>query len=91
VQLSVRGFLFARFLAMLAWAALLVTGYFLYSSVAPHLPSGFLRWVWNIAVLAGTIWLGFALQRRTLQWLDPDGTLRHQVSAGLDDRLGVDE
>ena len=76
---------------MLAWAALLVTGFFLYSSVAPHMPSGFLRWVWNIAVLAGTIWLGFALQRRALQWLDPDGRLRRQVSAGLDDRLGVDE
>ena len=91
VQLSVRGFLFARFLAMLVWVGFLVAAYFIYSAVAQHIASDLVRWIWNLAVLVGTIWLGFTAQRWALESLDPDGELRRQVREQADERLGVDE
>ena len=79
VQLSVRGFLTARFIAMLCWVLLLAAGYLTYSTLAPHVGSDFVRWIVSLATLTASIWLGNVVQRRALLWLDPDGELRHQV------------
>ena len=79
VQLSVRGFLTARFIAMVCWVLLLAAGYFAYSTLAPHIGSDFVRWLVSVATLAASIWLGNVVQRRALLWLDPDGELRRQL------------
>jgi hypothetical protein len=79
VRLSVRGFLFARFIAMVAWSLLLMAGFLTYSALEPHLGSGMERWVASLATLAGSIWLGKTTQQHALHWLDPDGELRRQV------------
>jgi hypothetical protein len=79
VKLSVRGFLIARFIAMVSWVLLLAAGYLTYSTLDPHIGSDFVRWLVRLATLAATIWLGYVVQRRALLWLDPDGELRRQV------------
>ena len=79
MQVSVRGFLYARFIAIVAWVLLLAAGYLAYRTLAPHIASDWLRWFVSLATLAGSIWLGFLIQRRALLWLDPDGELRRQV------------
>lgn len=79
MQLSVRGFLYARLIALVAWVVLIASGYLAYRMVAPHVASDFLRWIVNLATLAASIGLGLLVQRRVLQWLDPDGELRRQV------------
>lgn len=79
VRLSVRGFLFARFIAMVAWALLLLASYGTYRALAPHIGNGFFRWVVNMGTFGGAIVLGNAAQAYVLQRLDPEGDLRRQV------------
>jgi membrane protein DedA with SNARE-associated domain len=78
-KLSVRGFLVARFIAMLAWVLLLVLGYLRDRALAPHLSTDWARWLLNLATVAASVALCLALQRRALHWLDPEGDLRPQV------------
>ena len=87
-RLSVRGFLVARFIAMLAWILLLVLGYLCYRALAPHVAGDWARWLLNLATLAGAIALGLALQRRVLARLDPEGDLRRQVHQASEGDLG---
>jgi hypothetical protein len=79
VQLSVRGFLIARFIAMVCWVLLIAAGSISYSFVAPHVGSDVVRWIASLATLAASLGLGYVVQRRALLWLDPDGELRRQV------------
>ena len=79
VQLSVRGFLLARFIAMAAWVVPVAVGYLACRQAAPHISSDFLRWLVSMSTLIAAIGLGLLVQRRTLQWLDPEGELRRQV------------
>lgn len=79
-RLSVRGFLYARYLAMVAWVVLVVAAHLAYRTIAPHVANDFLRWLLNVATLAASIALGLLIQRSALQWLDPDGELRRQVA-----------
>jgi hypothetical protein len=79
VQLSVRGFLIARFVAMVCWVLLLVAGYITYSTLAPHIGSDFVRWVVSLTTQVASIWLGYVVQRRALLCLDPDGEIRRQL------------
>lgn len=79
MHLSVRGFLVARFIAMVCWVLLLAAGYLTYGTIAPHIGSDFVRWLVSLATLAASIWLGYVVQRRALLWLDADGELRRQV------------
>lgn len=79
VQFSVRGFLMARFIAMVAWFVWLVVGFQTYEALKRHLAEGPERWVASVATLVGTIWLGLTIQQRVLQRLDPDGELRRRV------------
>ncbi|GAB3077604.1 hypothetical protein [Pedococcus soli] len=79
-RLSVRGFLFARYLAMVAWVVLVMAAYLVYRTISPNIDSDFLRWLLNLATLAASIALGLFIQRRALRWLDPDGELRRQVA-----------
>lgn len=81
MQLSVRTFLYARFLAMVAWVLLITGAYLAYKTVAPHIASDFLRWILDAGTVALSITLGLFVQRRVLHWLDPDGELRRQVRA----------
>lgn len=78
-NLSVRGFLVARFIAMLAWVLLLLLGYLAYRALAPHISNDWARSLLNLATLAASIALGNLIQRRVLAWLDPDGELRREV------------
>jgi hypothetical protein len=78
-NLSVRGFLVARFIAMLTWVVLLVLGYLSYRALAPHVSNDWARWLLNLATLAAAIALGNVIQGRVLAWLDPDGELRREV------------
>ena len=64
---------------MVAWALMLLAGYGTYRALAPHLGTGFVRWVANVGTFAASIWLGNAVQARVLAWLDPEGELRRQV------------
>ena len=79
-NLSLRGFLVARFIAMLAWVLLLVLAYLGYRALAPYVSNEWARWLLNLATLAAAIALGTVTQRRVVAWLDPDGDLRRQVS-----------
>lgn len=79
MQHTVRGFLYARFIAMVAWAVLIAAGYLTYRALAPNIASDFLRWILSLGSLAASIWLGYLVQRRVLHRLDPDGELRRQV------------
>ena len=79
MHLSVRGFLLARFIAMMCWVLLLAAGYIAYSTLTPRIGSDFVRWLISLATLAASICLGYVAQRRALLWLDPDGELRRQV------------
>jgi hypothetical protein len=79
VQLSVRGFLYARFIAMLAWVVWMVAGGLTYRTLASRIASDSVRGIVIWSTMAATIWLAFVTQRRVLHWLDPDGELRRQV------------
>jgi hypothetical protein len=70
----------ARFVAMLAWVALLEGGYLAYRSIAPHIGDEWARWFVSIGTLVACIWVGNWVQRRVLGWLDPDGELRRRVA-----------
>jgi hypothetical protein len=71
-------FLAARFAAMLAWALLLVGGFSLSNALGDHIGSDFMCWLVGVLTLAAWIWLGYAIQRRILAGLDPQGELRRQ-------------
>ena len=79
MQLSVRGFLIARFIAMVAWFLWLIAGFQTYGALESHLAVGPERGVVGVATLLGTIWLGRTIQQRVLLRLDPDGELRRRV------------
>lgn len=74
-----RGFLVARFIAMLGWVAILAAGHLSYRGIAPLIDNDFARWLVNLLTLGLTIGGGLALQRKALHWLDPDGELRRAV------------